>query len=84
MGLLEWSGGHFFPFLDLYAPLKNKTLSNAVITRFLQVKRMKLDFVRRGGTIFHGGDVSVVVRKGCYVSSLEMSYIPIGREDGGW
>ena len=32
-----------------------------------------------GGTIFHGGDLSVVVRKGCYVSSLEMCHKPIGR-----
>ena len=41
----------------------------------------KLDFVRRGGMIFqqkksfHGG--WVIVRKGCYVSSLEMCHKPI-------
>ena len=42
----------------------------------------KLDFVR-GARIFHGGDLSVVVRKGCYVRFLEMCYNPIGRDDTG-
>ena len=49
--------------------------------RTIHGKVLKLDFVRRGGTIFQGWNLSVVVHGKVYVSSLEMCYNPIGRDD---
>ena len=44
-------------------------------------KVLKKGFVRRGGTIFHGEDLSAVVLWRVYVGSLEMWKKPIGKGD---
>ena len=44
-------------------------------------KVLKKGFVRRGGTIFHGEDLSAVVLWRVYVGSMEMWKKPIGKGD---
>ena len=44
-------------------------------------KVLEKGFVRRGGTIFHGEDLSAVVTWRVYVSSTEMWKNPIGKGD---
>ena len=44
-------------------------------------KFLEMRFVRRGGTIFHGGDLSVVVQRGFRGSSPEVSFIFMRRDD---
>ena len=47
-------------------------------------KGFEIGFCKEGWHDFHGGDLSVVVRKGSYVEGIGLCHISIGRVDGGW
>ena len=52
--------------------------------RTIPRKGFEIGFCKEGWHDFHGGDLSVVVRKGSYVEGIGLCHISIGRVDGGW
>ena len=57
-------------------------LQMAMSILFCTKKRTPTErFCEEGGKIFYGGDLSMVVRKGCYVAEIEICDFPIGRDD---